>query len=381
MWALLYHERYILATEQYCTIPVKYAKLWHNKYMITSQLNTYQIADFVEWHRNKQLVLNPDFQRRAVWTQPARVFLIDTILRELSLPKFYIRTKIDLSSREIVREVVDGQQRLTAILDFANDKFVLTKRASEFEGYTYSTLPDELQEKFLKYTLAVEHLVNANDSDVLEVFSRLNSYGETLNAAEKRHAEFQGEFKWLAHNSAQKYSSFWDKYKVIGLQQRVRMADDETMAELYGILLEGIRDGGSPYINGLYSRYDEKVPDMAKLEFRMNILLEALDVHYGSMLNGPLGRRPQFLMLFAAVAHAISGIPSGDVASMPVRKNLKESGEASTALGRLSEALTSDENASMPADLSKFRAAAKSSTQRIKSREIRFKTIYAAIIK
>ena len=349
--------------------------------MITSQLNTYQIADFVEWHRNKQLVLNPDFQRRAVWTQPARVFLIDTILRELSLPKFYIRTKIDLSSREIVREVVDGQQRLTAILDFANDKFVLTKRASEFEGYTYSTLPDELQEKFLKYTLAVEHLVNANDSDVLEVFSRLNSYGETLNAAEKRHAEFQGEFKWLAHNSAQKYSSFWDKYKVIGLQQRVRMADDETMAELYGILLEGIRDGGSPYINGLYSRYDEKVPDMAKLEFRMNILLEALDVHYGSMLNGPLGRRPQFLMLFAAVAHAISGIPSGDVASMPVRKNLKESGEASTALGRLSEALTSDENASMPADLSKFRAAAKSSTQRIKSREIRFKTIYAAIIK
>jgi hypothetical protein len=347
--------------------------------MITSQLNTYQIADFVEWHRNKQLVLNPDFQRRAVWTQPARVFLIDTILRELSLPKFYIRTKIDLSSREIVREVVDGQQRLTAILDFADDKFALTKRASEFEGYTYSTMPGELQEKFLKYTLAVEHLVNADDSDVLEVFSRLNSYGETLNAAEKRHAEFQGDFKWLAHNSAQKYSSFWDKYKVIGLQQRVRMADDEIMAELYGILLEGVRDGGSPYINGLYSRYDEKVPDISKLETRMDLLLEALDTHYGSMLNGPLGRRPQFLMLFAAVAHGVVGIPSGDITSMPTKKKLKEAGEASSALGRLSEALSADENSSMPADLSKFRAAAKSSTQRIKSRQIRFEILYAAI--
>src|SRR6266511_5254120 len=152
----------------------------------TTILEQYRIADFLEWHERKQLLLNPYFQRRSVWTQTAKILLIDTILRRLPIPKVYMRTQIDPATKRVHREVVDGQQRLRAVIEFAQDTFALTSRSGEFTGYRYSTLGEELQQAFLSYPIAVDQLVNATDSDVLEIFSRLNSYTAVLVPAEKR---------------------------------------------------------------------------------------------------------------------------------------------------------------------------------------------------
>ena len=112
---------------------------------MASILEQYRIADFLEWHREKKLKLNPDFQRGSVWTPAARTFLIDTILRGFPIPKIYLRTAVDTDTKQSYREVVDGQQRLRAIIDFANDKFALSKRAGEFSGLRYSTLESDRQ--------------------------------------------------------------------------------------------------------------------------------------------------------------------------------------------------------------------------------------------
>ena len=347
---------------------------------VTSQMNSYRIADFLEWEEKKQLVLNPDFQRRKVWTEPAKVYLIDSILRQVSLPKFYIRTKIDLETRRTIREVVDGQQRLQAILSFANDELVLTKRAGEFNGLKYSTLPEDYKEIFLNYSLAVEQLVNASDNDVLEVFARLNSYGTTLNAAEKRHAEYQGAFKWSVRDASQQNGNLlFEKYKIVGIKERVRMADDTLIAELYGILLEGVRDGGEAYINGLYKRYDAEFRKQSIIEERLAGCLTTITSSYEEFLFGPLGRRPQFIMLFSAVAHSLYGIPKGGLASLPARKELLAGSTAAQHLTRLVQAIETSDEELLPSDLRKFRTASKSSTQRIASRRIRFPLIYQAI--
>jgi uncharacterized protein with ParB-like and HNH nuclease domain len=113
--------------------------------MATSVLEQYRISDIIEWHEKKQLILNPSFQRGSVWTPQAKVFLIDTILRSLPIPKIYIRKKIDLTTSKSIREVVDGQQRLRAIIEFANDGLELTKRAKELEGFKYSDLSPDLK--------------------------------------------------------------------------------------------------------------------------------------------------------------------------------------------------------------------------------------------
>src|SRR5262245_19291844 len=112
-----------------------------------SLLEQYRIADFVEWHEEEKLLLNPYFQRRKVWTRPAQVYLIDTILRGLPMPKVFLRTRIDATTRRSFREVVDGQQRLNAIFSFVRDEFALSARARDLRGLKFSTMSEELREK------------------------------------------------------------------------------------------------------------------------------------------------------------------------------------------------------------------------------------------
>ena len=98
-----------------------------SKDLMPSLLEQYRISDFIDWRKQKRLNLNPNFQRGSVWSPAARTFLIDTILRQLPIPKVYLRTNIDVTTKQTIREVVDGQQRIRAILDFSDDLFPYQK--------------------------------------------------------------------------------------------------------------------------------------------------------------------------------------------------------------------------------------------------------------
>ena len=90
--------------------------------MVSSNLEQYRVTDLLDWNEKNQLKLNPDFQRRSVWPAVARTYLIDTILRSLRMPRVYMRTSVDLRTQRSYREIVDGQQRLRTILDFAGGR-------------------------------------------------------------------------------------------------------------------------------------------------------------------------------------------------------------------------------------------------------------------
>ena len=107
--------------------------------MIGRSLEQYTIADFLEFRASKRLIINKDFQRRSIWKPAARVYLIDSVLREMPIPKLYFRTSIDPETQSSVREVVDGQQRLRAIFDFADNKLRLSRRAKEFNCLLYTS--------------------------------------------------------------------------------------------------------------------------------------------------------------------------------------------------------------------------------------------------
>jgi len=351
--------------------------------MATSNLQQYTIADFLEWYRKKQLKLNPDFQRRSVWTQAAKSYLIDTILRDYPIPKIYIRSRIDLETKKSYREVVDGQQRLRAIIEFANGKLVLGSRAKEFKGHRYSTLPEDLQEHFLSYTVAVELLINASDEEVLEIFSRLNSYNVRLNDAELRHAEFQGEFKWAVYDTSMKWGKdLWERFSILSMRQRVRMLDDSLMAEMFGVVLEGVTDGGQRNIRKLYTKYDKDFPDKEETVAKVNRTIEFVVRNLAPAIDGPISRAPHFLMLYAAVAYASFGIPQGQMSNqMPEREpqSLSDIPIAIENLSYLSQILESDEPPS-EAHLKEFWMASSGTTQRIASRRKRFPVYFRALL-
>ena len=113
--------------------------------MATAKPITLQVSDLVQWFRKGELVINETFQRHSVWTTAAQTYLIDTMLNELPIPKIFIRTNIDPVKQTSVREVVDGQQRVRALVEFASDRMKLTARSENFAGKKYSTLDEEDQ--------------------------------------------------------------------------------------------------------------------------------------------------------------------------------------------------------------------------------------------
>lgn len=102
--------------------------------MVSSVLEQYRVADFLEWDEKKQLILNPHFQRGLVWPPAARSYLIDSVLQRLPIPKVFMRTQVDVHTKRSIREVVDGQQRLRAIIDFGNNKLILAQGPANSKG-------------------------------------------------------------------------------------------------------------------------------------------------------------------------------------------------------------------------------------------------------
>ena len=344
------------------------------------QTDQYPISDLLTWMDEKTLVLNSDFQRRSVWPPSAKVFLIDSILRDRPMPNMYIRTKTDLRTRRGYREVVDGQQRLRAIHEFASDALTLTPAAREFSGRTYSSLDDEAKTMFLTYTIGVVQLFNISDADVLDIFHRINAYGLRLNPQEMRHGKFQGSFRNAVIDASKRWELLWDKYKIVGLRDRVRMADDQLMALMLGVILDGVVDGGQPTTNKLYERYDGDLPTDAvdKLDRTVEFLLKEFPL----ILESSFARAPHFLMLFSAVAHALFGIPDGGMDdAMPVRDQcaLSDLDMAMANLGTLADILQSTDD-EIPARLLQFSLASAGSTQRLRSRRVRFVALYHALL-
>ncbi len=245
----------------------------------------------------------------------------------------------------------------------------------------YSTLEPQFQQIFLSYPIAVDQLLNASNDDVLEVFARLNSYSVPLNAPEKRHAKWQGEFKWSVRESSRRWSVLWDKYKIISVRNRVRMADDSLMAEMHGILLEGVRDGGQPNIDKLYSRHNETFDALGTVPQQLDEILSYFDKNLGEDLVGtPMLSAPHFLILFAALAHALVGIPPGDMAELmpdPTREALSDLAIAQGNLRQLAAVIDADDP--VPG-FEEFHRASQSSTQRIASRRVRLPMFYRALL-
>ena len=336
-----------------------------------SSLQQFSIADFLQWHRQGELILNPAFQRRPVWTNDARSYLIDTILRGFSMPKIYLRTTINPKTRTSIRDVVDGQQRLRTIIDFDDDALVLNKRANEFAGMRYSDLGVEYQEAFLSYQITVEHLINATDQAVLETFARLNSYTVPLNPAELRHAMYDSELKWSIYWLTNDLRWFLQRYNIVSMRTMVRMDDDAFFAELVNLLVNGIVNGGAAALDALYKKNQGAFPRGESFREIISDAVTWMDANLGQILaNTPLGRSYQVQMLFAAYAHLQHrAIPSGRLPQLPDQQGLDHPDAIVLRLAELAEAIESEE---VGGPHRAFVDASSGATTRFKSRSVRF---------
>jgi len=341
--------------------------------MATSKPVSWLISDIINWYKAKELVINESFQRHSVWPPQAKTLLIDTILNELPMPKIFIRTKIDAKLQKTIKEIVDGQQRIRSVVEFANNEFALSSKSDKYSGLRYSNLSPDIQEAFLGYVITADHLLNATDDDVIDIFARLNSYTVALNSAEKRHAAYQTELKFFVRRMSVKYRWFIEKYSVFSTKQRFRMADDEFFAEIVRLIVDGIQDGGAERITKFYTKMTDKVFVEAKqkhVEEQIDKLMTYLDTEVGIILKGALGKHYQIYAICAAYLHITGMIDKNP--DFPTYSNLADVDTMINNLLILERNVENDENTD-------FVKASSSSTQRITSRKIRINAFIEAM--
>ena len=273
----------------------------------------YTIAEILEMFKKRDIIINKAYQRGAgLWPDTAQSYFIDTILEGFPFPKLYFYQSFDRDKRKPIKEVVDGQQRLTTIKNFAEGKFRLSSASERFKGLYFNDLSEEVQEKFLMYSVPVDMILAAERPVLLEMFRRMNAYTSPLNSAEKRHSEFQGAFKWFITDIADKFSPILEEFGILTSKQIVRMGDAELLAEFSIVIENGVVSKSATSLRNIYKSFDESFPVAEK---HMEIITDFFDTLKGefAQLRGTFMMKPYVVhSLFTAMTHLKYGIPNGN---------------------------------------------------------------------
>lgn len=166
---------------------------------IVVENNREKLPLFAQQLNNREYMdLRPFYQRRPRWDQERQSRLIESFLINLPVPPVFLYEK-DFNSYE----VMDGQQRITAIKEFFSNALVLKglQYWPELDGRTYNTLPKVVKSGIDRRSISSivmlkESAPDDDDATRLReiVFERLNTGGIRLEAQEIRNAMFHGSF-------------------------------------------------------------------------------------------------------------------------------------------------------------------------------------------
>jgi len=208
--------------------------------------------------RNK-IDLSPEYQRGKVWAKDRRQLLLDSISKHMHVPAVYLRA-LDND----YYECVDGQQRLTAIFDFFDDKIELSKKYSAKNGgMLFSNLPQDMKDVFEDHELMVVELTNSTDDEIRELFDRLQR-GMSLTSGERLHAK-SGDL----HDFADKISNH--KYFGSVNIRDYRGAYHQISAQIICLEINGIVDVKFKNLEAMYairdfnSKYADKMKKISKV--------------------------------------------------------------------------------------------------------------------
>lgn len=168
------------------------------------------------WYRGGRLFVNRRYQRKLVWTQIEKQKLIDSILKKYPVPAIF------LAETEGRYEIIDGLQRLNAVMSFIENSFptidgkyfdleyfptakdTANKGAFEAKGNVDFISGDECS-TILNYSVAASIMQGAEEAEINDVFDRINTYGHRLSEQERRQSGVTNKFAELVRETACEY--------------------------------------------------------------------------------------------------------------------------------------------------------------------------------
>jgi hypothetical protein len=258
----------------------------------------------------------PDWQREEVWDAAKKRRLIDSILRGWKLPKFYLLKTSD-DPEEF--EVVDGQQRLTAIFEFFDDELDLTKKTVDefgFGGPYYSDLPQSVQDTFDDFEIEYDIIEDSDEKETKEFFQRLQD-GLPLTSSEKLNS-VHSNLREFARKLA-RHEFFQSKVSV----SEKRYAHFDIVAKVAAIEIEGI-DAGLRF-DDLKKTFESQASFSARSQVATRLLAGFDYLNRVFPNRSPILRQRTIVQSFATLALRVVAAGKGQGYEANLRKSLTPS--------------------------------------------------------
>lgn len=250
-------------------------------HMLKFEIESKTVAEFRGMNKSGDLILRPEYQRKAIWPERAKVSLMETILLGYPIPEIYLAYETSPEGEQTA-SVVDGQQRLTSLLEFLNNKFPLDgleddKLSKKFEGKFFKELPEDVRTEFFQYRFPIRRLSNLADEFVRSVFARVNRVNMVLTDQELRNALLPGPFNDFLKDCATHEIN--DHSGVFSGERRKRGGDLEFYAEIFGTCIFGLSNKKTE----LDERYDKISADFDNYQERSAEFLDLLTLLDGTV--------------------------------------------------------------------------------------------------
>lgn len=230
---------------------------------------TWSISEIYQKIKDRKLILDPDYQRRAIWSNDKKTAFIESLYMEIMIPPIYV---VEIPNEDILEEtkyeVVDGKQRLTAIMDFVKGALKLNERNLEyyadiFGGKTFVEIREISPEKTSEMLSSILdiYVITANSPEFTkyDIFARLNRGAEKLKVNEIRRAIYKSKVTgWITDYVNQSLFDKKEEYESIFTPNDIKRYED--YGRLYRSLAFYLRsDKDKGIVKGYNSRPREMI--------------------------------------------------------------------------------------------------------------------------
>ncbi|KGA96341.1 hypothetical protein AJ85_08670 [Alkalihalobacillus alcalophilus ATCC 27647 = CGMCC 1.3604] len=277
--------------------------------MILKNFHILKVKDVYDKFTNGVLVVDESYQRRKVWNETDKIRLIETILIGYIVPSLYLwDAEIDPTTGQTITHIVDGQQRVNAIVDFIEGKFSLLKSSltqPDITGNYANKRFDELTEKervnIWSYNIPVVQLSEVDNVETIKsIFYRLNLTDYNLRAQEKRHSTSNGLFAELAIELSE--NEFWSNHNLFNAGDIKRMKDIEFCASLILLARDGIINQTTQRpLNNAYDDYKDIYEERDIDKMRILFWIDSLNKFINDTTIGFIQKKSQLYTMFTVI--------------------------------------------------------------------------------
>ncbi len=249
------------------------------------------------YFKEDKLLVNRRYQRKLVWTIDEKESFIDSIASNFPVPLILVaQVKFKDKGRF---EIIDGMQRLDAIVSFIEGEFALNGKYFDLESIASTKylldnrvvkqklpkLEREICKNIATYQIPMSISSFENEKTIDIIFKRINSNGKHLSQQELRQAGSESRFAYLVRKLSESirgdvsigdrlYLSkmknisinskdlpyginmggvFWRKHNIVTSENIRQSRDEELIAHILGtILIEPRPSGTSKNLDGFY---------------------------------------------------------------------------------------------------------------------------------